>query len=709
MAEEQKLGLPDNWKRKLNNGEKYVPVVSNNSSWRQSSSYAVILGFFMVVIFTGASAFLGVKIAQVPEASMTVALVAVALAKILKRNNSLLENVIIQSMASVSTGVAAGALFVLPAIYILELEISNVMMMFLQMFLAVGLGAFIGLLLMILLKRYYVVEQHGEYEFPEATATTEILVSGVSSGAESRAIWISLLVGYLVDFGNNYFGFWKSIFQTSYMPVLKGVAEKGKLLFNYDTSLAILGMGYLVGIRFALYMCVACMVGYYILVPCFAFGYSDLLPFIPDYLWMKISGGQAISHEAAMASASADDIFIVFVRPIGIGVFFMAGVIGIIKQFRKIVDSVKTSFKQTKLSSSETSEEHLRDLKMNLVLILLGITMLVFFGYIFGLVGLNVLIAVVVFFIAAALLIVFVPAAIMATVTMGNAPVSGMTIVTLVLACIALLALGFKGKDGMLVAALFGTFMCTALAFSSSFVTDLKIGYWLGATPAKQQALKLASTFVSVAVVIFAMHIINQEYGFVKSDAHQNPMPAPQANAMASIIKTFLGGGQAPWYLYGFGMAMAIILNWMGISALAVALGLYIPIEYNIPLLGGAIIAMIVSKQRKDDGDEKEKLAKERYDRGTLIGTGFVAGGSIAGITAGILKYILKYYGFDLPTWFFVHFLGYPALVNDNGEMVTYSLATNYDWSNWISLLIIVFSIWFFYWYTSKKTKTQKA
>lgn len=373
-----------------------------------------------------------------------------------------------------------------------------------------------------------------------------------------------------------------------------------------------------------------------------------------------------------------DDIFAIYVRPIGIGTFFTAGLVGIILSFGTIVKSIRESFGQVTQMGSETKiEEHNRDLRITLVLGLLIITVLALacFFY-FNLLSFNLLATLVVMFVAFALIIVFTPAAIMATIMMGNAPVSGMTIVTLIFSCLVLAAFGFTGKEGMLVAALFGTFMCTTLAFASSFITDLKIGYWLGATPAKQEGLKLISSIISVVVVIFAMIIINEQYGFVKSAIHPNPMPAPQANAMAGVIQTFLGGGDAPWYFYGFGAFIALFMRFVfGISPLAIALGLYIPIEYNIPLLVGAVIAHLVS--RKTEYEQDDVKAKERSNRGLMLCTGFVAASSII----GILSATLKYFGFEI------------SILN----------FSEYDWSNWLSLVVLVSTAGFLYIYSKRE------
>lgn len=674
--------LHENAFRKLKPGEKYEPYVPENKGWRQISPYSLIFGFLALIAFTGASVFLGVKIAQVPEAGMSVCLLAMVLTILLKRKGAILENVIVQCIAATATGVAC-LIFVMPATYILGLPNPT----FWQMFVPTTIGTILAILFTVLVRNYYVAVTHGLYPFPEATAAAKTLVAAESTtGKEVRLIGLGLLFGGIIDLLNNYFGLWKSTFSTALLPVLEKVASKAKLVFSYETSAAVFGMGYIIGLRYALIICATSLVAYWVLVPFFANCYDLpwLAQFIPSTILLNKSGGIVNFREL-----EAGDIFMALVRPIGIGTFFTAGLISIIYEGRTIVNSIRGIFGKIGLAGGEM-KENARDLSGLWMLGLFILIIVALLGFLLHLFHFAWGTSVIILLATLLLLAVFIPAAIMATATTGNAPVSGMTIVCLVICCLLLQALGFGGEGGKMTAVLLGTFLCVTLAFGSSFITDLKIGYWLGSTPAKQQGMKIAATIVSVVVAIFSLYIVAKQYGFVQTSEHPNPMPAPQANAMAGIIGAFMSGGEVAWYLYALGAFIALAMKLVfKIPPIVVALGLYIPIEYNTPILAGALVAHFLSQKKKGEGEE---AAGKRYNNGTMLATGLVAAGSIA----GILSALLKYFELDFSTFVFVRYLNYPA-INPAGEKLSYSLATECDWTNWISLLVLATMIVFLY------------
>jgi putative OPT family oligopeptide transporter len=672
------MALPENAHRKLKPAEEYVPVIPDSSGFKQLSFYSIVFGFLMLIVFSGASVFLGVKIAQVPEAGMSVALFAMVFSMLIRRTKPLLENVIVQCIASVATGVAC-LIFVFPAVYILGLPEPSLV----ATLVPCAIGGVFAILFTILVRKYYVSDMHGEYPYPEATAAASTLSAGQSAGGgEVKLIGLGLLFGGVIDMANNFFGAWKGVFSTQFLPLLDKVAEKTKLVFAYDTSAAVFGMGYIIGLRYGSIICATSAIAYWLLVPFFGFfaESSWLGAFLPDSILKDGGTGEAVPF----STLPSDVVFRSLVRPIGIGTFFTAGLLSIIFEGKNIVKSIQGILGKGKLSlGGGKAGENTRDIDGRLVLAMFGLTLVAVAAFLFEIFGGRWDTTLILLVATVALMIVFLPAAIMATITTGNAPVSGMTIVCLVASCLLLSALGFTGPHGQLVATMLGSFMVVTLAFGSSFITDLKIGYWLGSTPAKQEWMKIVGVVVSSVVVVLSMYVVNEQFGFVASAEHPNPMPAPQANAMADIIKTFMGGGAAAWWLYGLGAVVAMLMRLVfKIPAIVVALGLYIPMEYNMPILGGALVGHYLSKMRA--GESSDAAAKDRYDRGMMVATGLIAAGSVA----GILSAVLKYFGLDL------------------GEDFKLMLPCDYDWSIWLSLAVVVISIIFLYRISGKRYNT---
>lgn len=616
ITDAKPVGLPENAYRELNPGENYVPVMVPEKDYPEVNAYTVILGLLMAVFFTAAAAYLGLKIGQVFEAAIPIAIIAVGLSSALKRKNGLGQNVIIQSIGATSGTIVAGAIFTIPALYILDLEVS-----FWQVFLASVLGGFLGILFLIPFRKYFVSEMHGKFPFPEATATTEVLVAGEKGGNQAIVLVVSGIVGGLYDFVVATFGAWSEVFTTKVLGVGQFLHDKFKLEFRINISSAILGLGYIVGLKYTAIIAGGSFVAWYVLIPVFAF--------VGEYIAVPIGA----NVDLLIKDMSAQQIFFNYVRHIGIGGIAMAGLIGIIKSSgiikKSFVLGYQEIFKKTGVESENTLRTQ-RDLPMSAIaagIVLTAIIIFVFF--MFGVVD-NVVHALVGLIIALVISFLFTTVAATAIAIVGTNPVSGMTLMTLILSSVILVSVGLTGPAGMVSALIIGGVVCTALSQAGAFITDLKIGYWLGSSPYKQERWKFLGTVVSSATVAWIIMVLNQTYGFVGNDA----LVAPQANAMAAVIKPLMSNQPAPWMMYIAGAFMALILTMIKVPALAFALGMYLPLELNTPLLAGGIIAWFVQSRSTD-----EKLNKVRRERGTLIASGFIAGGALMGVLSAILKY----------------------------------------------------------------------
>jgi putative OPT family oligopeptide transporter len=616
-TEHEKIkGLPENAYRELNPGEEYQPVMSPLKIVPEISTYSVTWGLIMAVVFSAAAAYLGLKIGQVFEAAIPIAIIAIGLSTVTKRKNALGENIIIQSIGASSGVIVAGAIFTLPALYILNLEAQ-----FYQVFISSLLGGFLGILFLIPFRKYFVHDMHGKYPFPEATATTEVLVSGEKGGSQAKLLLISGLIGGIYDFIIATFGWWSEVFTTRVIPIGEQLATKAKMVFQINVGAAIVGLGYIIGLKYAAIICAGSFVGWFVLIP--------FLNFFAEGMTIPV-GTNALT---LIGDMSAEEMFTHYIRPIGIGGIAMAGVIGIIRSSSIIKRAVSLAFSETMGRKGNTPKEELRtrrDIPMKIIGYgLLATTILIFVFFQFGvehnlthaLIGLGI-----VMFIA----FLFTTVAANAIAIVGTNPVSGMTLMTLIIASLIMASVGLTGETGMVAALIIGGVVCTALSMAGGFITDLKIGYWLGSSPYKQQTWKFLGTFVSAATVGGVIIILNKTYGFTGEGA----LVAPQANAMAAVIEPMMSGKPAPWLLYGSGAMLSLILTLINVPALAFALGMFIPLHLNTPLLVGGIIAHWVSTRSKD-----ETVNKARRDRGTLIASGFIAGGALMGVVSATLKF----------------------------------------------------------------------
>lgn len=616
--EEKRTTLPENAQRELKPGEKYEPLLSPQKNYPEVTPYSVCVGLIMVIIFSAAAAYLGLKVGQVFEAAIPIAIIAVGLTSALGKKGGLGQNVIIQSIGGCSGSVVAGAIFTLPAIYILGVEVN-----FMQMFLSSLLGGILGILFLIPFRKYFVKEMHGKYPFPEATATTQVLISGEGGGNNAKTLILSGLVGGLYDFIIATFGAWSETVSTTVTTIGQHIADKAKVVLKLNTGAAVLGLGYIVGLKYAFIICCGSFLVWLVIIP------------LMNLIW----GGQVIDLmnsgiTQTIGDMSADQIFKEYARHIGIGGIATAGIIGIIKSFGVIKSAVglaASEFTKKPGTKAEATERTDEDMPMKTIVFGIVIALLAIFAF-FALGGVveNIWQALVGVLIVGIISFLFTTVAANAIAIVGSNPVSGMTLMTLIIASLILVAVGLKGNAGMAAALVIGGVVCTALSVAGSFVTDLKIGYWLGTTPKKQEIWKFAGVTVAAATVCGVMLVLNKTFGFTGDNA----LVAPQANAMAAVIQPLMNGGGAPWILYGIGALIAIVLTMCKIPALAFALGMFIPIDLNLPLLIGGAISWFVASRSKD-----AQVNAERHEKGTLIASGFIAGGALMGVVSAILKF----------------------------------------------------------------------
>ena len=617
MEQENKQmnSLPDNAYRELAPGEEYKPMMPANTNPKEVTPYSVTFGIIMAVIFSAAAAYLGLKVGQVFEAAIPIAIIAVGVGNMLGKKNMLGQNVIIQSIGASSGVIVAGAIFTLPALYILGFEAQ-----FYQIFLSSLFGGFLGILLLIPFRKYFVKDMHGKYPFPEATATTEVLVSGEKKGNQAKLLAVSGLIGGLYDFCVSTVGWWAEGISTRIMGWGEVLADKMKVVFKVNTGAAVLGLGYIIGLKYAAIICAGSFTVWFVLIP-FISHFAD---------GQTLAVGEGIS--VLLRDMTPEQIFSNYARHIGIGGIAMAGVIGIIRSSSIIKQALGLAVSELggKKKGEGAVERTQRDISMKFILSgIISILIATFVFFQFGVLGnlTHTIIATLIVFVISFL---FTTVAANAIAIVGSNPVSGMTLMTLILSSLVLVSAGLSGTSGMMAAMIIGGVVCTALSMAGGFITDLKIGYWLGTTPARQEGWKFLGTAVSAATIAGVMMVLNQTYGFVG----ENALVAPQANAMAAVIKPLMEGGATPWLLYFAGAALALILTMIGVPALAFALGMFIPLDLNTPLLIGGLVSWYVGTRSKD-----ENVNKARRERGTLIASGFIAGGALMGVISAILKY----------------------------------------------------------------------
>lgn len=619
--EKPAAGLPENAFRELKPGEQYEPLMRADRDYPEVNAWSVTWGICMAVLFSAAAAYLGLKVGQVFEAAIPIAIIAVGVSGAAKRKNSLGENVIIQSIGASSGVIVAGAIFTLPALYILQKDFPDISVSFMQVFVSSLLGGVLGILFLIPFRKYFVSNMHGKYPFPEATATTQVLVSGEKEGSQAKPLLLAGLIGGLYDFIVSTFGWWAEDFTTRACAWGATLADKAKLVFKINTSAAVLGLGYIVGLKYASIICAGSLAVWWVIIPAISLIWGDAT--------LNQWNPQITSTVGEM---SPEEIFNNYAKSIGIGGIAMAGILGIIKSWGIIKSAVglaaqeMSGKKDVKSNVSRTQ----RDLSMKIVAVgaILTLIIVTLFFY-FDLMQGNLLHTVVAILLVAVISFLFTTVAANAIAIVGTNPVSGMTLMTLILASVVMVAVGLKGTTGMVAALVMGGVVCTALSMAGGFITDLKIGYWLGTTPSKQETWKFLGTLVSAATVGGVMIILNKTYGFTSG-----ALAAPQASAMAAVIKPLMTGVGAPWLLYGIGAVLALVLNYCKIPALAFALGMFIPLQLNVPLVVGGAINWYVTSRSKDS-----KLNAARGEKGTLLASGFIAGGALMGVVSAAMRF----------------------------------------------------------------------
>ena len=617
---EKPTGLPENAFRPLKPGEEYKPLMSPDKVYPEVNLWSVSWGIAMAVLFSAAAAYLGLKVGQVFEAAIPIAIIAVGVSGAAKRKGALGENVIIQSIGACSGVIVAGAIFTLPALYILQDKYPEMTVDFMQMFISSLLGGILGILFLIPFRKYFVSDKHGEYPFPEATASTQVLVSGEKGGSQAKPLLIAGLVGGLYDFIVATFGWWNENFTTRVCGWGELMAEKAKVVLKINTGAAVLGLGYIIGLKYAAIICAGSLAVWLLIVPGMNLLFGD-----------QLLNAWNPSITQTIAEMSPETIFKEYAKSIGIGGIAMAGVIGIFRSWGIIKSAVGLAAKEMGGKKADTNVKRTqKDLSMKVIAFGSIFTLLLtFLFFLTDVMNGNLLHSVVAILLVAGISFLFTTVAANAIAIVGTNPVSGMTLMTLILASVVMVAVGLKGATGMVAALVMGGVVCTALSMAGGFITDLKIGYWLGTTPAKQQTWKFLGTLVSAATVGGVIMILNKTYGFTSG-----ALAAPQANAMAAVIDPLMNGVGAPWLLYGIGAALALVLTYFNIPALAFALGMFIPLELNLPLLVGGAINWYVTTRSKD-----EKINNERGEKGTLLASGFIAGGALMGVVSAAMRF----------------------------------------------------------------------
>ena len=645
---EKQAGLPENAFRPLKPGEKYEPLMSPDKEYPEVNFRSVSWGIIMAIIFSAAAAYLGLKVGQVFEAAIPIAIIAVGVSSATKRKGALGENVIIQSIGACSGVIVAGAIFTLPALYILQEKYPEMTVNFMQMFISSLLGGVLGILFLIPFRKYFVKEKHGEYPFPEATASTQVLVSGEKGGDQAKPLLLAGLVGGLYDFIVGTLGWWNENFTSRVCGWGETLADKFKLVFKINTGAAVLGLGYIVGLKYAAIICAGSVAVWFIIVPGLSLIWGDqvLNAWNPDIT-------QAVSE------MTPEQIFSEYAKSIGIGGIAMAGIIGIVRSWDIIKSAVSLAGKEMGGKKvAETTERTQKDLSMKFIAFGSIFTLLLILAFFyFDVMQGDVLHTIVAILLVAVISFLFTTVAANAIAIVGTNPVSGMTLMTLILASVIMVAVGLKGATGMVAALVMGGVVCTALSMAGGFITDLKIGYWLGSTPKKQESWKFLGTLVSAATVGGVIMVLNDSYGFTSGQ-----LAAPQANAMAAVIDPLMNGVGAPWLLYGVGALLALVLTFCKVPALAFALGMFIPLELNLPLLVGGAINWYVTTRSKD-----EAVNSARGEKGTLLASGFIAGGALMGVVSAILRYcdvnVINEAWLDNPMSQLVSLLAYICLI----------------------------------------------
>jgi putative OPT family oligopeptide transporter len=619
-------GLPENARRRLEPGEVYVPVASAETGVPEITGRSLALGFLFCALFSMAAAYLALVVGQAIEAAIPIAIVAVGLARFFPRRSSLIENVIITSIGANSGCVVAGSVFTIPALYMLAADpamgvpLPNV----LQVVLVSFLGGCIGILFLVPLRYSFMVENHGVFPWPEATATTEVLMTGESAGDSAKVLGLSAALGAAYDgVVTTFHGMASTI--NCQVGTAGVVLRKYFLTLRFSNFAALLGIGYIIGLKYDAILCAGSLLSFWVLVP--------IVKAVGSFAPAIVAPGTKL-----ISAMTPDEVFRSYVRIIGVGGIAGAGIMGVVSSMPSMVRSIAANLRS--LGHQDTREARAvprvdRTLSTTFVavgLVISAVLCLLFFSYGLGL-GTSFGVAVVATVVVMAIAFLFAPVAARAVAIVGTNPISGMTMVTLILTGMVLLRLGLSGGRGMFLTMMVGGVVCTALSVSGGFATDLKVGHWLGATPARQIGLKFFGTFVAAIGCGVAMYVLARQPGGFGSAA----IPAPQASAMKTILTGIFGAGSSglQWYLFGLGVLLSLLLRMCAIPALPFSLGMYLPIDLNTTLLLGGLVGHFVNHKRAADS---EASVKARENRGIIVASGLMAGGALMGMGDAVLK-----------------------------------------------------------------------
>ena len=627
MDSRESKSLPENAYETLAPGVTYQPVIPAKSAPPEVTARSVVWGLLFCVIFTVASAYSGLKVGQVMEAAIPISILAIGLARLYQRRSHLLENVIITAIGGVAGGVVAGAIFTLPALYSLNLHPHPVQTIFICL-----AGACLGILFIIPLRRYFVREMHGRFPFPEATAITEVLVTGEKGGAQAKLLIQATVVSGIYDFFVTTFNVWKEYVDFQFLPVMRDAAEKAKVIVKFDAIAFILGLGYVMGIRSSMILCAGGFLSNFVLVP---------------LIWMvgRHVPDAVYPGTIPIAQMTAATIFSKYVRLVGVGAIATAGIFGIVKSLRIVAASFGVAAKAFRGGSGASQERTDRD--VSVMAILLGtILSAVGIAAFYGTLGASWAVVAVALALTLVFSFFFASVAANAIATTARNPVSGMTMLTIIVSSVILLRFGISGTTGMFFVMALAGMVCTALSISGQMITDLKTGYWLGSTPAAQEKVKFygaiaASIAVGLTIVMLARVF---QFGEKAPGDAREILAAPQASIMKAIVEGFMNRQPIAYFLFGTGAAIAIILEMVKVPALTFALGMYLPLELNTPALVGGIISYYVAKKSEKAGGETGRTMRERA---VVIASGLMAGGALGGVFGAALR-IPKWYREDL-------------------------------------------------------------
>jgi len=628
--------LPENAYTPLKNGEVYQPIVSASVSPPQATPRAVAWGILLCIIFTIASAYSGLKVGQVMEAAIPISILAIGLARMYRRRFTILENVIVTGIGGLAGSVVAGAIFTLPALYILKLDPHPVQTIFICI-----AGGCLGVLFLIPLRRYFVREMHGRFPYPEATAIAEVLVTGEKGGKQARLLLEATLIACVYDFLVTTFQVWREFVNFQFVPVVKSLAERAKVVFSFDAISFILGLGYVMGLRSSMVLCAGGVLSNFVFVP---------------LIWMigrNLPDLAVYPATLPIAGMTAEQIFRNYVRFIGVGAIATAGIFGIIKSLRIVAGSFAIALRSFRNRGEQGLERTDRDIAVTTILI--GIILSAIGEAIFlGQLGTSLPAVVVGLLLSLFFSFFFTSVAANAIATTARNPVSGMTMLTIIISAVVLLRFGLSGTTGMFFVMAIAGMVCTALSTSGQAITDLKTGYWLGSTPAAQEKVKFLGVIAASVAAGLTIVMLAKAYQFGEATAGdlRAVLPAPQASIMKALVEGFMSQQPIAYILFGVGATTALLVEMLGAPALVFALGMYLPLELNTPALVGGFIAHWIGRKSEKAGGRRGATMRERA---VIIASGLMAGGALGGVFGASLRLLPWYSESKIKTPFYDH------------------------------------------------------